>query len=273
MGYGIQPYGIYYYGCVVDDLTVVSAVAISTRTVRVTFSKEPQNISAAVTGDVLNPRTWQITRDDTGVGFTILSIAAFDSPLIWDVRVLEPFGSVNIQHTVSAPTLLDTTGSPIDAPRTATFVGALSKDRSTPSERAAQRRYNIRDINNPQAPTADSDANGVFIITDGGDYQLHEGADFIRKLIFRRLMTSRGGFFHLPDYGLGLAVKQPIPSGNLVKLQTEIKNQILLEPEIAKVAVTLKQDQNSLSIVVRARMEPTGQQVTFAKAVPFGVQL
>ena len=270
MSYGIVPYGKQAYGGIVADLSLVRAKPASTNVLRVTLTKEPQRQGAQYVGDVLNPRTWQITRDDTGVGFTVLSVSLFDDPLVWDIRILEAFASANIQHTVSAPSLLDNEGSPIDAPRSATFNGITASAKSSDNRQAASRRYAIRDFNNPQPATSIGSEGGVYVIANG-DYQLHEGTDFVRKQIFRRLMTSKGGFTFLPNFGVGLRVKEPVPAGDLITLQKEITDQVKLEPEVEAVRVVVTQAKNQLTVQVLARLKSTGQQISVPVEVPFSV--
>ena len=111
----------------------------------------------------------------------------------------------------------------------------------------------------------------MYKVSNDGDYQLHGGTDFVRKMIFRRLMTAKGGFRFLPDFGVGLRVKEPLPIGNLISLQKEIEDQVKLEPEVDKVRATVTQDQNHLTVTVFARLKQTGQQLSLPLSIPFGV--
>jgi hypothetical protein len=276
MSYGIEQYGIDPYGSLEASLlggfNLVRARPVSTNVVRVTFSQEPQNISAQLPGDVLNPREWKLVRLDTGVGFTILSISATPAKLEWDVRVLEALASSNISHRISALTLLDTFGDPI-AQDSADFFGILDASLSTPDRQVANQRYAIRDLNNPQASLASGSTGGVYAVGKNGDYQLHDGTDFVRKLILRRLMTTKGAFRFLPDFGVGLRVKEPLPTGDLISLQNQISDQVKQEPEVEKVRVSVSQDQNKLTVVVLAVLKLTGQQISIPLSTPFGVTL
>lgn len=270
MSYGISAYGTSSYGCVPLTLEVANAFAVSTHTIRVTLTKEPQNKLELLAGDVLNPRTWQVTRLDTGVGFTVIGIEPHDDPLVWDVTVLEPLASVNVQHRIISTTLLDTGGSPIDPPRFFDFPGIIAAADFTNDRRLAQRQYNLRDYKNPMFPVGSDGAGGNLIIDSSGDYVLHEGPEFVRKLIYRRLMTVKGGFWHLPNYGVGLRVKEPLPTGDLITLQREISDQIRREPEVESTQVLVSQNQNSLIIRVQARLKATGQNLDFPIVMPFG---
>lgn len=271
MSYGITPYGLGPYGAVEADLTIAHAVAVSTHVVRVFLTKEPQNISAGRTGDVFNPNTWNITRLDTGEGFTVLNVTKYDDTT-WDIRVLEKFGSNNVVHNVASATLLDVGGSLIDSPRNSDFQGSTAAAVHTPDRALARQRAGARDFNNPFGPIEGS-PGGTLIITSSGDYQLHGGADMVRKLIYRRLTTQLGAFWHLPNYGVGLRVKEPIPTGDLISLRAEIERQCRLEPEIAAVKATVRQDGNALTILVRASLQPDGQQVSLPIKIPFSVSL
>ena len=272
MSFGISPFGTSPYGCVTPDLSISNAIAISTHVVRVTLTKEAQDIIRSIAGDVRNPLTWKITRSDTSQGFTVVKVSKV-SQLEWDIRVLEKFASRFVSHSVSSTTLLDAGGSPIDLPRTAQFVGVIAAAESSPERIAAGRRHGIRDLNNPPAPSGSNSVSGSLVISAEGDYQLHDGPDFIRKLIFRRLTTERGAFWHLPNYGVGLKNKQALPGGGLLKLKAEIERQLKLEPEISKVAATIRQSASVLNILIQAQLHPSGQQVQFPLEVPIGVSL
>ena len=78
----------------------------------------------------------------------------------------------------------------------------------------------------------------------------------------RRLMTTPGGFFHLPNYGLGIRLKESLITTDLVKLRTEVQRQILLEPEFdsAQVAIALASN-GVLTLTVKAILSTTQQQV------------
>mgnify|MGYP001205205386 CR=1 FL=1 len=106
--------------------------------------------------------------------------------------------------------------------------------------------------------------------TEQGQDQAQRGAALLRKLIIRRLTTTPGDFFHLPKYGVGLKVKQPIPAGNLVRFRTLVERELLLEPDLAQVAVAITQSSNILTIQVRAVLTKSGQQVSVGLLAPIG---
>lgn len=80
---------------------------------------------------------------------------------------------------------------------------------------------------------------GTIAVDDSGDYAFDEGLVNLKKRIYRRLVTRRGAFAHLPDYGVGIPDqgKKLALSGVLANLAAEAQTQIALEPEVAKVVV------------------------------------
>jgi phage baseplate assembly protein W len=108
-------------------------------------------------------------------------------------------------------------------------------------------------------------------MTPGGDYSLVSGADLVKKLILRRLVTQRGGFSHLPNYGTGvIAIKEPLNSAGLARAKQEIERQVLLEPEVKEVSVSLSLDNANgiLTIIVKGRLKPTGESFSASFKLP-----
>lgn len=269
MSYGLSPYGLSPYGGITPNLFVVNAFPISTNTLRVTFSKEPQNISPQLVGDILNTRTWKIIRNDTNTGFNILYINKVNSQT-WDVTVLEQFGTINIEHTVTLATLLDVGGSQIDSPNFILFKGILESAKSSNDRKSSKRGFVLTDIESPPAPSGLNSIGGVYVIR-GGDWNLHEGEKLIEKLIIRRITTPRGAFraIGLINYGLGLRVKEPLPAAEIVKFQADAINEIKQEPEVAEAAVRVEQDKNAFTIFVAARLKAVDRPLSFSVPIPF----
>lgn len=275
MSYGLEQYGLDSYGsnaaALLGGFGIINAIPVSTHVIRVNLSQDPQAISSQLPGDVLNPLTWKVVRTDTGVGFTVLEITPTPDNTEWDIRVLEPLASSNIVHQIATETLLDKNQNPLaNPPAIADFTGVLDASLSTPARKAANQKFAIRDLNNPQASLPSGSTGGVYTISKDGDYQLHGGTDFVRKLIFRRLMTTRGAFRFLPGFGVGLKVKEPVPTGDLITLQKQISEQVKLEPEVDRVRVSVAQNENQLTVVVQARLKLTGQQISVPFITPFG---
>jgi hypothetical protein len=100
-----------------------------------------------------------------------------------------------------------------------------------------------RDFANAQAGVIASDGDplnlGTLRVDDTGDYAFDEGLTNFRKRAIRRLVTRKGGFAHLPTYGVGVPYegKRLATSAVLSRLAADAEAQIGLEPEAAAVRV------------------------------------
>ena len=105
-----------------------------------------------------------------------------------------------------------------------------------------------RDFANPQTRSAAQsslpDPNNALVlgsiqVDDRGDYAFDEGLVNLKKRIIRRLITSKGGFAHLPNYGVGIPDhgKRLALSNVISDLAADAESQISLEPDVAKVKV------------------------------------
>ena len=260
LGWGIDPYGTSLLGSTLHgaDLFLVSAVAISTHDVQVTLSLAPRHLSASGPGDALNPATWVVQRVDTAEFFDIAEVVE-ESATVYTLHTLQPFGSVAVLHNAGSNSLLSLAGAVLGTPRIARFLGVSS---AQTAEDALIATLNItpRDVANPQVPRDDQgEYGGTLQIDSSGDYVPVSGGPFVRKMIFRRLTTARGEFFHLPNYGIDFPVKEPIRAGELPLLKAEIERQIKREPEVVDVRAVLTMAANGvLTAKVRARLKSGG---------------
>lgn len=254
-GWGISPWG----GGADGSSGLVGALAIATRTVRVTAGAALRHIAPASIGDALNPASWAVVRLDTGDAFTILTVATADG-LVFDLSLLENLGPYQSLHRVFA-NALDKNGLPIGIPTQADFAGLAAAAAATPQAVSTARGLGLRDIANPQA-SGNGWFGGTLQISAAGGYAAVEGPDLLRKLIIRRLTTSPGEFYHLPNYGLGLREKEPIPIPDLTKLRREIERQIALEPEVDSAQVTLLVNPAGVvTVSLRVKTRQGGQNV------------
>ena len=237
-------------------LTIDRAVPLGPTSLRVFVSKELRALSSIATGDATNPRSWSVQRLDTNAFLTVLSATVANDLLSADLQVLQKLSSWPQQVRVSGVGLLDKVGGLLGSPSSADAPGM---EKSPPLLPTSQ----VEDLANPQFDT-DLQVGGTLRVDGSGDYVRHAGVEFLRKLILRRLVTGRGGFFHLPDYGMGIQVKQPLTGSDLVKLQAEVQRQVLNEPEFLTARATLELDaaKNLLTITVRAVLSQTNQEVT-----------
>lgn len=270
-GYGTQTYGTGSWGLNGSSLPTANATvyAVGDRKVRIILDSEPQHSGSTLTGDALNPRTWNLTQPSTGKVWTVMSVAMVDK-FTYDLVTLEifpnHFGTLELETT----TLVAVTGLPFPT-ITGTFNGAYLDANSTNEKRTTARGYSPKDIANVQTPLEDM-VGGTLQITSGGDYASMSGDALIRKLILRRLISKRGDFFHLPEYGAGLREKEPVPTVDLRKIAVEIEQQVALEKEVAesRASLTYAAGASALIINVKARIKPSGDVVQVALPVPTG---
>ena len=283
-GYGTQLYGVGSWGLNGSSLPVAGAMAyaVGDRKVRVILDSEPQHSGSTLTGDALNPRTWTITEPATGKVWTVMSVAMVDK-FTYDLVTLEifpnHFGTLELETT----TLIAITGLPFPT-ITETFNGAYLDANSTDQKRTTARGYSPKDLLNAQVPTQGAVGDvqigvnygemvgGTLQIESGGDYASMSGDAFVRKLILRRLISKRGDFFHLPEYGAGLREKEPVPTVDLRKIAVQIEQQVALEKEVAEVraSLTYAPAASALLVNVKARIKPSGDVVQVALPVPTG---
>lgn len=260
------------------ELFIQSAFAVTTHSVRVLFSTEPLTTSTTTLGSATNPNEWTVTRLNDGFQFTVQAIIEQPSVIfegsntpVFDVYVLEPLGSLAIALNVSAPNLLRADDQPMIPPTDFGFVGLAGLATERP-EVPIQRQINTVDVANPPFPPTGQSIGGTLVINPSGDYQSTAGAELVRKLIIRRLTTPLGGFFHLPDYGFGVGVKEKFSTTALILLKAQLEKQILLETEVEAASVTpvFQPTNNLLLIQIQAKLRPSGDTLKTTVSVSQG---
>lgn len=261
-GWGVSEWGLSEWGVSGGtDLFLEGAAAISERQVLVALSIQPLAISTIGTGDALNPATWSIERLDTQFFFTILAVEQI-SATQYSLYTLEKFGNALIDHRVATTSLLTPSMIPLTSPKNAIFQGCVAaKVKPTPAAQG--------DLASVQL--AASSLEGVLQVLPGGDYVLQSGSSLLRKLIYRRLTTTKGAFFHMPEYGEGIKVKEPINPANLPAMQADIERAISLEPEVEAARVQLILTTAVLTVVVTAKLRKENAEVTLPIPIPLGV--
>lgn len=273
MSWGFGLWGVGPFGALSSAISLSSAVAASTNSVRFVLSNIPQQIDVTAPGDVLNPSTWVVTRLDTGQIFTVLQVRVFDAPYAFELDILEPLGDFRSTHRLQSATLLSNVGILISAPLSADFAGVVS---TAPVLSTPQRSYRSVDLANPPTPQGLDSLGGTLIVDGDGDYRNESGAALLRKLIIRRLVTSPGEFFHLPTYGVGIAAKEPVRGGDVIALRKKIEQQVALEPDVENVVAQVALSRTGvLTVLVKATQRKTGEtlEVGLQVTTPGGVQL
>ena len=263
-GYGLLEYGQGAYGLQGPELlSIVRAYATSTNTLVVVLNMEPMHRTPINPGDALNPGTWFVTRDDTGADLRVLASRQFGTPDTYELYTLYPFADALTTHTVSSPD--------IRLPGGATVVPTISSDflGTVPVRAPLTSSQSAIDIANPVLGSGDTQG-GTFNVDTSGDYTNDTGKAFLVKLIMRRLTTDPGGFFFISKdrYGLGVRVKEPLPISDVAKLQAQIQNQVIREPEIAEAAVDITVQPDGVMIIrVSAILALNNAQVTVSVPV------
>jgi len=269
MGYGTSAYGLGSYGGGGGTLSVDRAWAISTHGVHVELTAAARAIDAFDIGDALNPVTWSVVKRDSGEILTVISSEMADDATAtkFNLTVLEPLGDATVVHTVGSDELLAADLSAIVAPYTAEFRGVTEGSIVEPNQ---VRRQRWRDLANPvRIDGANGHLVGSIVIGSDGDYDTEEGEAVARKMVIRRVTTPRGAFRHLPNFGVGFLIKEPLPQGgDLAKLSKEVEDQVLQEPDITAVRAEVSILYTNVVLVrVRAKM---GNGVTFNVGVRRG---
>ena len=267
LGWGLDPYGIGPFGSpgFAEGMSILSAVAMNTHEVRVYLTSEPTHSSVVAPGDALNPATWTVQRLDGPTYLDVMAVVEYSST-VFGVQTMQAFGPASVMHEVSSVTLLDVGGGIIMPPRKAQFVGLIADTDADVNSRLAKRGALTQDVANPPSPQSAPDVfGGTLVVGSAGDYDTVTGSELVKKLIVRRLMTNRGEFFHLPDYGVDFRVKEPVQPGSLRQLKSAVERQILKEAEVSAASATLFLDVNNvLTIAIKATLRPTGEQLQFS---------
>jgi hypothetical protein len=263
--WGTEEWGLGEWGGVAGSgagaLSIASALAVTTNTVQVTVTYPPLAQSAIGNGDALNPATWQVT-DSLGNTYTVMAVSELNSE-VFLLQTLEAFQSWQITHTVTSTTLIDANNNPIGTPDSANFAGVQAA--SLPLTNSGVVDF---DLANPQTPV--NGIPGVMRTTAAGDFDTVAGAALAEKLIYRAITTQTGGFFHLPDYGFGITIKQNVTPAKLARLKADLIQTVENIPVIAAADVSISFDNSSgiMTVITTAQLKDTGQQIQVVNNVP-----
>lgn len=238
------------------------------RTVRLLLPFEPQHRYPTQVGDALNPKTWVLRFPATGRQVHVLSVREVRDTE-YELRTLELLANDLTELELRAPDLLYANGAPVLG-FLATFGGQSSLPNSTQQLQTTAAGYALTDVANPQTPN--SPTGGTLVVTSAGEYRSVTGTALLKKLIVRRLQSNPGDFFHLPAYGAGLREKVPMAQSDLRRLAKRIEEQVLLEPEVEAVAVSLTLQPAAGILVVNlvVKVTPSGEQVQIGLSIPGG---
>jgi len=270
MTWGTGPWGTGPFG-ITTDLTIAYAFPISTHEVVVVLSKPPQDVLGILPGDVRNLESWELSEPSTVRIIAVAEITPYKLPLQWVVRSATPLPNTTAIGRVKLTGLKDAGGAINGLPDFADFAGVTEEATATPTAKAATKGTAGRDLTNKPAPSVggDTSLSGTLVIR-GGDYTLTAGADLLKKLLIRRLTTTPGDLFHIPAYGVGLRVKEPLPAGDVVGLRARIERELSREPDVSNVVARVSQSSNTLTVRVTARLTSSGEDVSVGLFSPIG---
>lgn len=240
-GYGLGEWGLLEPWGTDPSLTMLSAVATTTHSVTVTLSQPVRSRSPISPGDAINPRTWTVTRVDTSESFVVIGVLKV-TPRRYTLFLRTPLASWNRIYKVRATELKSEAGILISSPYEVEFRGVLPTTA----------------LHEPTGPydllTTDIIGGGLQT-NEGGGYNRIYGDDVIRKMVYRRLTTMPGSFFHLqPDeFGVGLKIKEVLRGSSLPALKVKIDQELLREPGVLGVSTSLSMANDILTIKANIR--------------------
>ena len=289
-GWGSEPWGAGPWGGGDGDaLRLLSAVAVRENVVRLEFNQAPEFTWLLTSNDASNPERYSIKalvsvgRDGEmarAVRPALVERALVSGALgrFIDVVVDRPFSPWGAEYLVACNQLRTYAGGLLDATKSsARFVGVYRTLRQQSTSNATP----SRDFANPFTYTAqlgqplagDQLLLGVIPIGSDGDYALDEGLVQVKKRIFRRLLTRKGAFAALPEYGVGVPTygKRLGVAGVRQQLAAEAERQIKLEPDVEDARVNVVSDAKNPSVTIfQVRVRITGSQGRFQQFdIPF----
>lgn len=284
-GWGSGAWG----GAVGGDIELVAAVAYRENVIRLEFTK-PVNLTGLLEDtDASRLDKWLVTPDTTTTGMNDEAARAVAVALVTlaaDVADEDEGRFVDLT--------LDRPMTPYPAVYVVEFVQIFARDlgstiagdvrvTATFKALAPPRIDQARPVRDFALPTTISDARasgpdpetaltlGTYQVDDSGDYAFDEGMASLRKRVVRRLITRKGAFAHLPNYGVGIPdyAKRLAIASVLSGLAADAEVQISQEPDVQKVKVSATVDPNIPNLVrFRVVIRPTvGSPVQFD--VPF----
>lgn len=99
---------------------------------------------------------------------------------------------------------------------------------------------------------------GVWILDSAKDYATHSGEAALKKRIIRRVLSTPGGFYHLPTYGAGLQVKKLANATQINSITSRVRSQVLEEEEVRAAQVDTRFSGGVLYVDIAARTRQGG---------------
>lgn len=232
----------------VPPFCVFFATPIESNLVRVFFCEEPRHVSPLGSTDVLLRDNWAIALVDDG-GDPLVT-----EPVIEQIENVQPRPEIvtglaelpwSVDIRLDRRIVATATYQLILAPQVENAPGT----RTTPAApddrvdfpgiivRRPRRAPRSRQVEEDRLDYRYDFFQGFYRLDSKSDYDTHSGVVALKKRIIRRIISTPGGFSHLPDYGVGVRVKEPINATKLADLRSKVRRQVLLEEEVERVDV------------------------------------
>ena len=272
----------------------VDVVAIRENALRLEFDQAVNLTGLLAFDDASRPDLWNVTASPMSIG-----LSGDPARPVRIVRVElagEDDGVADVDYGRFVNLILDRPMTAFPAVYTVTWTDIYAKDLASSSSGSSdvyavyrlleQPQIQVpkpsRDFANPQTTAAaieslpDPNASfvlGTFGVDDTGDYAQDEGTVNLKKRIIRRLITRKGAFAHLPNYGVGIPdqAKKLAQAIVISKLKADAEVQIAQEPDVlqSRVIVVIN---SSTPNIVRFRVavkNKVGKPIAFE--VPFDI--
>jgi len=290
-GWGSLPWGAGPWGAGGGaELAIVGVLAVRENVARIFFNVAPLFNRLLSPNDASNPKRFRFVAQALPLGNdgeparAVLPVRV-DRPkianslgTILDVTLDRPMSPWPARYLVSVNQLVSADGSLLAVGGTSMMMEAVYR---TLRPQSTSDPSPSRDIANPQTYSAQLDplpqagdplALGVIPIDASGDYAFDQGITQLKKRIFRRLLTPRGSFLALPEYGVGIGLYGKQLSVEAVRQQIceEAQKQIAQEPDVAAVRVTALTDLTNPAVTIfRIKVRVSGSQGITQFDIPF----
>jgi len=252
---------------------VARAISVGGQIVRIVFSGEPKHKSSGAPDDALNAANYQVSVT-TGTGNDPESIATLLTVGFWPAFGLHADGEAYVDLQVDRPlivgmsytvavshALVAADGTPIGSPYSWTFNG---------SARPIRRRQQRRQIG--LVDFASDPFTGGIKVDQSGDWASEEGLSGTRKRVWRTALTPFGAFSFLQNFGLKYDIKKPGTLSILGNLRTELKQQLLQQPDIKNASSSVAMDSRGFLAITINTQTSTGENLSDTmQATPSGM--
>lgn len=258
-------YGTSTWGGLSIATSIVRAYALGPKLILVEFDNPPTAVSRFIVGDTLNPFSWTVTNRATGDTLLVCGVEQ-QTTTQFRVQVTDEMGDQSTTHRIQATGIRSLSGVLLLPPRYVDFLGVTTEAGAFPISR--RRPTDLR-----AAPASGNLAWAGLVVGANGDYMRESGVALARKLIYRRIVTPRGGFIRWKTFGLGLGSKNYYNPAALIQLRAEIIRELEKEPDFSDIRVTLTlKPTGVLEVSVSVQIPGHAQAVLVVFPVP-GVQV